>query len=362
MPSLNEEDSISQTIREIPVNKLRRQGWDCELLVVDGGSRDKTVQIAEEQGARVMRSKRGYGRQYLAGFGKARGEIIVTADSDNSYPMNEIPRLVKMLDEKRLDFISTNRFSGIEDGSMRYLNWIGNKALTLAVNFLFDLRLNDSQSGMWVFRKKLLEKLNLKSSGMPLSQEIKIEAFLKSKAREIDSTYRKRKGEAKLRIFQDGWENLIFLLKERFIRAKTIKKFKREVKPADRWSQEAGFGLLAGSVFWILFFLAARNHWGSYWLFVFIFLGLVFFVAGVFCPWTLKTAREAWISFSGILGNLVFKFILYALFYLVATPLGALIRLLGEKSSGSRIDRSVESYWVKKDKMNLKKTSYKRPY
>jgi len=216
MPALNEEKSIGQTIKNIPLAKLKETGYDAEILIVDGGSTDKTVEIAKNLGARVIQSEKGYGRQYRLGFKEARGDIIVTADSDNSYPMEEIPELVEILKRQNLDFISTNRFAGLSKGSMRPLNYLGNKVLTFATNFLFSLNLKDSQSGMWIFKKDILDKINLTSNGMPLSQEIKIEAFKKLQAREVDSSYKKRIGEVKLRMFKDGWENLKHLIKKRF--------------------------------------------------------------------------------------------------------------------------------------------------
>ncbi|MDD5290635.1 MAG: glycosyltransferase family 2 protein [Patescibacteria group bacterium] len=215
MPALDEEKSIGQTIKNIPLDKLRETGCDIEILIVDGGSTDKTAEIAKNLGAKVIQSEKGYGRQYQLGFREARGDIIVTADSDNSYPMEEIPRLVKILESQNLDFISTNRFAKLDKGSMRPLNYLGNIVLTFFTDFLFGLNLKDSQSGMWVFRKSILDKINLTSNGMPLSQEIKIEAFKKLRAREVDSSYKKRVGEVKLRMFKDGWENLKHLFRKR---------------------------------------------------------------------------------------------------------------------------------------------------
>ncbi|MFA4834197.1 MAG: glycosyltransferase family 2 protein [Patescibacteria group bacterium] len=212
MPALNEEESIGQTIKNIPLAKLKEMGYEVEVLIVDGGSTDKTAEIAKNLGARVIKSERGYGRQYQLGFREARGDIIITADSDNSYPMEEIPKLVEILKRQNLDFISTNRFAGLNKGSMRPLNYFGNKVLTIIADFLFGLNLKDSQSGMWIFKKDILDKINLASNGMALSQEIKIEAFKKLQAREVDSSYKKRVGQVKLRMFKDGWENLKHLV------------------------------------------------------------------------------------------------------------------------------------------------------
>jgi hypothetical protein len=70
---------------------------------------------------------------------------------------------------------------------------------------------------MWVFRQPILKKLRLTSDGMPLSEEIKIEVLKRGfRLREIHIPYKERIGDAKLRRWRDGWDNLRFLLKKRF--------------------------------------------------------------------------------------------------------------------------------------------------
>ena len=89
--------------------------------------------------------------------------------------------------------------------------------LTLAMVLLYGRRIKDSQSGMWIFHRSLLPSLVLTSGGMPLSEEIKIETILKGfRFREVPIPYRDRIGEAKLRKWKDGWDNLIFLVKKRW--------------------------------------------------------------------------------------------------------------------------------------------------
>ena len=217
MPALNEEESIGKAISMIPLGKLKEVGYEPEILVVDGGSHDNTSDIASALGARVINSPRGYGRQYRLGFKSSLGEILITADSDCSYPMEEIPKLLNILETEKLDFIHTNRFAFMDHDSMKPLNRFGNKVLTLFTNLLFSFHFKDSQSGMWVFRKKILDGMSLNGNGMSLSQEIKIKAFRNFKAREVDSCYRKRVGKVKLRMFIDGCDNLFNLFKIRVL-------------------------------------------------------------------------------------------------------------------------------------------------
>jgi len=218
IPALNEEEGIKRTIKSIPADDLKKMGYDLEIIVVDGCSRDRTREVAESLGAKVIvEPRKGYGRAYKTGFEHAKGDIIITGDADGTYPFEIIPKLVKILEDQNLDFINTNRFEGLEKGAMNPMHILGNKILTLAVRLLFGVKIEDSQSGMWVFRRKLLEKLDLRGDGMEFSEEIKIEAFTKGKAIEVGIPYRRRIGEKKLKSFRDGFRNLIYLFKKRFV-------------------------------------------------------------------------------------------------------------------------------------------------
>lgn len=217
IPAMNEEAGIGQVLESVPRDALKRLGYDVELVVVDGESVDRTRDIAEAKGARVViEPRKGYGRAYKTGFARAKGDIIVTGDADTTYPFERIPDLVETLERERLDFITTNRFGELAEGAMSPKHRFGNWVLTMTSRVLFLVRIDDSQSGMWVFRRTALERLRLTSDGMPLSEEIKIEAFTRGlRAKELPIRYRARVGEVKLNSFRDGWRNLSFLFKKR---------------------------------------------------------------------------------------------------------------------------------------------------
>ncbi len=218
IPTINEEAGIGQVLDSIPKDpKLR-----IEVLIIDTDSTDRTKAIALSKGARVINeSRRGYGRAYRTGFEYAAGDIIVTLDADCTYPAEEIPRLVRLLRDEKLDFISCDRLSKMEPGAMSSKHRFGNWVLTTTMNLFFRTGLKDSQTGMWVFRRSILEKLELTSDGMPMSEEIKIEAVKKGfKVKEVPIAYRPRKGEVKLRSWSDGKKNLGFLFSKKFSRKK----------------------------------------------------------------------------------------------------------------------------------------------
>ncbi len=219
IPALNEEEGIERVIRAIPRDELEEMGVNVQVLVVDGNSQDRTRELATKAGAEVIIEPRlGYGRAYKTGFTHATGDIFATADADLTYPVEDMPKFVRILLNEKLDFITTNRFAYMDKGAMPLRNRIGNSLLNLATRLLFRLKLNDSQSGMWIFKRDILDKLVLRSDKMSFSEELKIEAlhFAKCRWREIPIQYRARLGKVKLRAWKDGLENLLYLLKKRF--------------------------------------------------------------------------------------------------------------------------------------------------
>ena len=195
--------------------------WDLEILIVDGNSTDKTREIASSKGAQIILEKRkGYGRAYKTGLAHATGDIIVTGDADATYPFDTIHEYTQLLLDSHLDFITTDRFAGLKHGSMSLKHRFGNLTLAWTLRILFLVNIRDSQSGMWIFKRDALQKiqpLEEFNDGMPFSEEIKIEMFTNKhiKAREIPSTLYAREGQVKLESFKDGIKNLKFLFKKR---------------------------------------------------------------------------------------------------------------------------------------------------
>lgn len=211
IPTMNEAASIGRTIRSI--KKYLKQA-KYEIVIVDTNSTDGTIQTSKSLGAKVVSEpRRGYGRAYKTGFRHVRGDLIVTLDADSTYPVESIMTLVRMLEEKKADFVSGKR---VRSASMSMLHRFGNWTITACANVLFFTRFKDSQSGMWVFRKSLLKKMNLTNDSWPFSGEIKIEAWKNGKFIEVPVIYRKRRGESKIRSWKVGWENIKFLFKKRF--------------------------------------------------------------------------------------------------------------------------------------------------
>jgi hypothetical protein len=222
LPTLNEEKGIKITLDSINGKEFEKRNWNLEILVVDGGSLDRTREVASLKGARViLEERKGYGRAYKTGFREAKGDIICTGDADGTYPFDELHNYVQLLLDEGLDFITTDRFAGLEKKAMAMHHRIGNKGLSWVLRLLFWIKLKDSQSGMWIFRKSAFEKiqpLEKFNNGMPFSEELKIEMFKAKgiKAREIPSKFYRREGEEKMHFWKDGLRDLGFLFKKRF--------------------------------------------------------------------------------------------------------------------------------------------------
>lgn len=221
IPSLNEREGIRKTIERIPLAFHTKAKHEVEIVVVDGLSTDGTPDVARQLGARVvMEKRRGYGRAYKTGLREARGDIVVTGDADGSYPFEDAPRLLATLNDEGLDFVTVNRFANLQPGSMSGKHRLGNFLLNMATRFLFWIGLHDTQSGMWVLRRRALDALPLEtfSDGMPFSEELKIRAFRnrRLRAKEVPGRYLPRTGEAKLSSWRDGWRNLKHLVRMRF--------------------------------------------------------------------------------------------------------------------------------------------------
>lgn len=211
IPCYNEQDGVREVIGRMP-------GVVDEIVVVDNNCTDATAEVARSLGARVVPERvPGYGAAYKAGLKAATGDVIVTLDGDGTYPPEEIARLVDTLVDRGWDFLSGNRFPLTDSKAMHLSNRLGNWALTLAAATLFLSPIRDSQSGMWVFRRPILQRLRLTSDGMAFSEEIKLEALMRGfRFGEAHIRYGARVGEVKLQKWRDGWLNLSFLFQKRF--------------------------------------------------------------------------------------------------------------------------------------------------
>ena len=213
IPCLNEAESIEVVVRKA-TETMAAVGIDGEVVVADNGSTDRSAELAHEGGARVVSEpRRGYGSAYRAGFDAARGTYVLMGDADDSYDFGEIPRFLEQLHDGA-DMVIGNRMADIRPGAMPWLHrYVGNPVLTGVLNLFFRTGVSDAHCGMRAFRRDLLPRLDLRTTGMEFASEWVIRASkLGLDVREIPISYHPRKGESKLSSFSDGWRHLRFLL------------------------------------------------------------------------------------------------------------------------------------------------------
>ena len=106
----------------------------------------------------IREEVRGYGRSYKRGFSEATSDLIITLDGDHSYPVDALSYLIEAFLHLDVDFLNASRFP-VRDRARHELQAtrFGNLVLSLAMSLLFFRWVRDSQSGMWVFRRSILQ-------------------------------------------------------------------------------------------------------------------------------------------------------------------------------------------------------------
>lgn len=195
MPTYNEEASIAKVIEDI---RRSTRGYETEVIIVDS-SVDNTPLLAARLGVKVItQPPQGHAAALKTALDAASGDYIVTADCDDTYPMEVIPLLISRMVQEGLDVISCNRMTPALGGAMTTRHALGNRAAALAVRVLYGIASHDVATGMFCIRKDAVNRLGLKPYPA-LPPEIIIRAG-KEKLRylEVDIPYRERKGESKL--------------------------------------------------------------------------------------------------------------------------------------------------------------------
>jgi len=202
----NEEEGIVPTICE-----LKEVFHQAQLVVVDGNSSDRTLELAKDLGADVLiQQGKGKGNAISQGLDQLIGNIscVVLTDADYTYPAKYIKEMIQVLDERpEVGMVLGDRFNNrFRDDSDKNQFYAGNKFLAFTQNVLNGIKLNDPLTGLRTIRYELLKDWRSKSKGFGI--EVELNYYIESKGYEIVEipiVYRKRLGKKKLG-FKNGFE------------------------------------------------------------------------------------------------------------------------------------------------------------
>jgi len=217
IPAINEERTIGEVLSKT-ISVMESLKTPYEIIVVDDGSTDRTGKTAAEYKVTVLSNIRNMGKGYALrkGFKHARGQIIVTLDSDGSHDPKEIPKLIEPL-YNGIDMIAGSRFLGNGKNSTTKLNRVGNTIINMIIMTLTGRYITDSQTGFRAFKRKVLEKLNLTARRYELETELTVKCLSNGfKYLEMPIDCEKRKYQnSKLKVIQDGIRILRTILKSK---------------------------------------------------------------------------------------------------------------------------------------------------
>lgn len=216
IPCLNEERTIGICI-EKAFDAFARREIRGEVVVGDNGSTDRSVEIAEDLGARVVHQPiKGYGAAIRAAVEASRGKYLLMADADDSYDWSDLDGFIDQL-EDGAELVMGNRFAGgIEPRAMPPLHrYLGNPLLSAAGRWLHQSRVRDFHCGMRGFTREAFRKMGPRSPGMEFASEMVINAQrARLDIREVPIRLYpdKRDRPPHLRSFRDGWRHLRFII------------------------------------------------------------------------------------------------------------------------------------------------------
>jgi glycosyltransferase involved in cell wall biosynthesis len=199
--ALNEEEGIGLTIAEL-MDTLE----SSSVLVVDGRSTDRTVEVAKNLGAQIF-IQDGIGKGDAVAKAVAhidpQVDYIVLTDADYTYPAAYVPQMIRILEKNpQVGMVCGNRFTGYEEKSAASsIFYVGNRFIAFAHNLLNGVTLVDPLTGLRVVRAKILRNWQVQSKGfdieVELNHHVEREGF---GIAEVPINYRERLGQKKLGI------------------------------------------------------------------------------------------------------------------------------------------------------------------
>ena len=173
-PAYNEEENIDNTIQEWQ-EYIERSGLSAEIVITNDGSKDNTKKILKclekkYSNLQVIHFEKngGYGRALNSSMLSAKGEWLVTIDSDGQFRAEDIQKLIKLQSEKKYDLVSGFRIKKNDS----YIRIFADRCLNILIRILFNIKLKDTNCALKLIKKESFESFELESLGYSTPTEI----------------------------------------------------------------------------------------------------------------------------------------------------------------------------------------------
>lgn len=164
IPVFNEADNIREILKRVQAAKLAG-----EIIVVDDGSSDGTREMLKKlDGKKKVRvilheGNHGKGAAVVTGLKAAKGDVLLIQDADLEYDPRDYPVLLQPIREGVADVVYGSRFLGGPHRVTMFWHLVANQLLTLMTNVLYNTILTDMETGYKVFRRKVIENMNIRA-------------------------------------------------------------------------------------------------------------------------------------------------------------------------------------------------------
>jgi glycosyltransferase involved in cell wall biosynthesis len=231
IPVYNEEKTINQLLEK--VSKVKIEGVEKEIIVVDDGSNDASTSIISNIKFPISNFKfvkhkinLGKGCAVKTGITYAKGDYIIIQDADLEYDPKYITKLTEPVLLKKAEVVYGTRldrmpnFSSEEKTPLFILHYLGNRLLSLVTSMLYGQWITDMETCYKLFPKSAAKKMKLYAKGFEFEPEITAKLLkMGYKIKEIPITTKPRdyKAGKKLNAFKEGPKALVTLIKYRFV-------------------------------------------------------------------------------------------------------------------------------------------------
>ena len=221
IPVYNELNTLETILKKVEETNLC--GLEKEIILIDDYSTDGTRDILKnlESKYKVLYHDKnmGKGAALKTGFANMTGDIVIVQDADLEYEPKDYENLVKEVYEGNADIVYGSRLMGKPDDSFIWTHLWGNRLITFVANILYGQKLTDIETCYKVFKRELLDGVDVKSHRFDFEPEITAK-MLKKKAKfmELPISYSGRgHDEGKKITWKDGFGAIWALIKYRFV-------------------------------------------------------------------------------------------------------------------------------------------------